>query len=117
MTKTALDGRPRPRTGGLWHVWWGFRVRVGGAGSLEVMPAGQASHGRCCLGGWPLGGEKSAGRRARERVKVFVAQSCLILCDPMDCSPPGSSVHGILHARTLEWVAIPFSRGSSQPRE
>ena len=44
-------------------------------------------------------------------------QSCLTLCDPMDCSPPGSSVHGILQARTLEWVAIPFSRGSSQPRD
>ena len=38
------------------------------------------------------------------------------VCEPMDCSPPGSSVHGILPARTLEWVAIPFFRGSSQPR-
>ena len=46
-----------------------------------------------------------------------VAQSCLILCDPVDCSPPGSSVHGICQARTLEWVAIPFSRGSSWPRD
>ena len=48
---------------------------------------------------------------------LCVAQSCPTLCDPMDCSPPGSSVHGILQARTLEWVAIPFSRGSSQPRD
>ena len=48
--------------------------------------------------------------------KVLVAQSCLTLCDPMDCSPLGSSVHGILQARILEWVAISFSRGSSQPR-
>ena len=39
------------------------------------------------------------------------------LCDHMDCSPPGSSVHGVLQARTLEWVAIPLSRGSSQPRD
>ena len=46
-------------------------------------------------------------------VKVLVAQSCLILCDPMDNSPPGSSAHGILQARILEWVAMPFSRGSS----
>ena len=38
------------------------------------------------------------------------------LCDPMDCSPPGSSVHGILQTRILEWVTIPFSRGSFQPR-
>ena len=41
------------------------------------------------------------------------AQSCLTLCDPMDCSSPGSSVHGILQARILEWVATSFSRGSS----
>ena len=45
-----------------------------------------------------------------------VAQSCLTLCDPMDCSLPGSSVQGILQARILEWVAISFSRGSSRPR-
>ena len=42
-------------------------------------------------------------------------QSCPPLCDPMDCSPPGSSVHGILRARILEWVAMPSSRGSSDP--
>ena len=46
-------------------------------------------------------------------VCVLVAQSCPTLWDPMDCSPPGSSVHGILLATILEWVAIPFSRGSS----
>ena len=46
-----------------------------------------------------------------------VAQSCLTLCNPVDCSPPGSSVHGILQARILEWVAISFSRGSSWPRD
>ena len=48
------------------------------------------------------------------------SESCSVvstLCDPMDCSLPGSSVHGILQARILEWVAIPFSRGSSQPRD
>ena len=49
-------------------------------------------------------------------MKVLVAQSCLTLCNPMNCGPPGSSVHGILQAR-LEWVAILFSRGSSQPRD
>ena len=46
-----------------------------------------------------------------------VAQSCPTLCDPMDCSLPSSSVHGILQARILEWVAISFSRGSSRPRD
>ena len=45
--------------------------------------------------------------------KVLVAQLCPTLCDPMDCSPSGSSVHEILQARILEWVAIPFSRKSS----
>ena len=48
---------------------------------------------------------------------VKVTQSCPTLCDPMDCSQPGSSVHGILQARILEWVASLFSRGSSQPRD
>ena len=43
--------------------------------------------------------------------------SCIRLCDPMDYSPPGSSVHGILKARILEWVAISSLRGSSQPRD
>ena len=47
----------------------------------------------------------------------WVAQLCLILCDPMDYSPRGSSVHGILQAGILEWVAIPLSRDSSQPRD
>ena len=45
-----------------------------------------------------------------------VAQSCLTLCDPLDCSPPGSSVHGIFQTRVLEWVAISFCWRSSQPR-
>ena len=44
-------------------------------------------------------------------------QSCLTLCDPRDGSPPGSSVHGILQARILEWVAVPSSRGSSHSRD
>ena len=45
----------------------------------------------------------------------LVAQSRPTLCDPVDCSPPGSSVHGILQARILEWVAMPSSKGSSRP--
>ena len=51
------------------------------------------------------------------KVKVLFAQSCLTLCDPMDCSLPGSSVHGILQTRILQWAAIPFSKGSSQSRD
>ena len=49
--------------------------------------------------------------------KELVTHSCPTLCNPMDCSPPGSSVHGILQARLLEWVAMPSSRGSSRPRD
>ena len=45
------------------------------------------------------------------------AQSCLTLCDPMDCSTPGSSVHGIFQARILKWVAISSSRGSFRPKD
>jgi len=50
-------------------------------------------------------------------VSVLATQSCLILCNPMDYSLPGSFVHGILQTRILEWVTIPFSRGSSRPRD
>ena len=49
---------------------------------------------------------------AKKVLCVLVSQSCPTLCDPMDCTPPGSSVHGILQAKTLEWVAISFFRGS-----
>ena len=51
------------------------------------------------------------------KVKVLVAQSCPTLCNPMDYRPPGSSVHGILQTRILEWVVTAFSRGSSWPRD
>ena len=50
-------------------------------------------------------------------MKVLVTQLCPTLCNPMDCSPPGSSVHGILQARILGWVAMPSSRRSFQPRD
>ena len=48
---------------------------------------------------------------------LYQLSQCPTLCNPMDCSPPGSLVHGILQAWILEWVAIPFSRGSSLPRD
>ena len=61
---------------------------------------------------------RGGGRRDVGKVCVlgFVAQLCLTLCDPTNCSPPGSSVHGILQGKILEWVNIPFSKVSSQPR-
>ena len=51
------------------------------------------------------------------KVKALVTKSCRMLCDPVDCSSPGSSDHGILQAKILEWVAISFSRESSWPRD
>ena len=51
------------------------------------------------------------------KVRVKVTQLCPTLCDPMNCSLPSTSVYGIIQARILEWVAIPFSRGSSQARD
>ena len=52
-----------------------------------------------------------------QSVMCLVAQWCPTLCDPMDCSLPGSSIHGIFQARILEWVAVPFSRVSSESRD
>ena len=51
------------------------------------------------------------------KVKVKVTQLYPTLCDPLDYNLPGSSLHGIVQARVLEWIAIPFSRGSAQPRD
>ena len=62
-------------------------------------------------------GSPTKARQRSQIPEVKVSPSCPTLCDPMDCSQPGSSVQGILQARILEWVAIPFSRGSSQPRD
>ena len=58
----------------------------------------------------------SVNFETKEWKESEVAQLCPTLCDPMDCSLSGSSIHGIFKARILEWVAISFSRGSSRPR-
>ena len=60
--------------------------------------------------------KEESEKASLRRVKSEVAQSCPTLCDPMGCILPGFSIHGIFQARILEWVAISFSRGSSQPR-
>ena len=65
----------------------------------------------------PLGScEKADSGSSGSRCVLLCAQSCLTLYDPMDCSPPASSVHGLFQARILECVAISYSRGSSRPR-
>ena len=53
----------------------------------------------------------SAAHKQMSQVKVLAAQLCPTLCDPVDCNPPGSFIHGILQARILEWVAIPLPQG------
>ena len=68
-----------------------------------------------CLVGASLGGSKGLGEWWKVESESEVAQSCPNLCYPMDCSPPDSSVHGILQARILEWVAVSFSKRGSQP--
>ena len=72
-----------------------------------------------CASGWPniytLTDLQISFRKEKKEKKSL--QSCLTLCDPVGYSPPGSSVHGILQARLLEWVAILFSRESFEPRD
>ena len=69
----------------------------------------------CLVDSLPLSHQGSPVYTFLKYVKLKVTQSCLTLCDPVDCSPPGSSVHGILQARILEWVAISFSRDLPNP--
>ena len=65
----------------------------------------------------PKGTQDMKTQIAGELRSALVTQSCLTLCSPMDCSLPGSSVHGIFQARILEWAAISSSKGSSCPRD
>ena len=62
-------------------------------------------------------GQWSRIQLVEDCVHAKLLQSCPTLCNTMDCSPPGSSVRGILQARKLEWIAVSYSRGSSQPRD
>ena len=68
-------------------------------------------------GGESIGTSASASVLSTNAAAAKSLQSCLALCNPIDVSPPGSPVPGILQARILEWVAMPFSRGFLQPRD
>ena len=92
---------------------WNIRVPLGTYGFPGCFRTRGFSAGPGCVWVRPA----KLGVNSTGAIKVLVAQSCPTLCDPMDCHPPGSSVHGILQARILEWVAMPFSRGSSQTRD
>ena len=85
------------------------------ARALDPAPAASVTHrGRCPYPSW---GNRIENKPAVKQNCCLVAQSCLTHCDPMECSLPGSSVHGILQARILECVSMPSSRRSSPPRE
>ena len=84
------------------------RSRVTDVGNKHTVPRGQMEEGETGKLGWHV-------CNATYKMRVLVAPLRLTVCDPMDCSPPGSSVRGIHQARILEWVTIPFSWGSSRP--
>ena len=88
-------------------------------GSMHVRGGGLIENPDKCAGDVQvIWGESDWREMNSARLKkALVAQSCPTLCDPMDRSPPSSSVHGILQARIVDWIAIPFPRGSSQPRD
>ena len=117
MLGKTEDGRRREQRG--WHhhghewtwvwvnsgSWWW----TGRPGMLQSMGSQSIRHN------WAT--ELTECIKKERKKDSEVAHSCPTLCNPIDCSPPGSSVHGILQARILEWVAVSFSRGSSQPRD
>ena len=117
LSRAHLNPMPR------WTVWTRHplsppRPRSGGQTGLDrgqapATPGGAQGFllGITCL---PFHVSRAAFRKGKESA---VAQSCLILCDPTDCSLPASSVYGIFQARVLEWAAISFSRGSSWPKD
>ena len=83
-----------------------------GCEEKETQVQGWRTVNWCSHCGKPYGGFSTVLKRT-----IVCVPPCPTLCDPTDCSPPGPSVHGISQARMLEWVAIPFYRGSSWPRD
>ena len=103
-----------------WYYGGQSLIRVCFLAVYSFLP----SPAHCCLSGWVLGAFNANILspvwlliKNIEWVSECVAPFCPTLYDPVDCSPPDSSVHGILQARILEWVAVPFCRGSSLPRD
>ena len=88
----------------LYKLFWRFQQLKDGL-EWNVFP----------LRWWVVKPDLGMGSEVKKWSKV--AQSCPTLCNPMDCNPPSSSIHGVLQARILEWVAISFSRGSFRPRD
>ena len=91
-----------------WTWVWASSGRWWRTGKSDVLRS---------IGSQSVGHDWATEQHFSMKVKVLVTQSRLTLCGPMDYSPPGSSVHGILQARILEWVAFPSPGESSQPRD
>ena len=92
------------------HKFWGLRLNhlIGEGGWILFCLPGKET--------WQMIYDSTSSNHLLI-VLCLVTHLCLTLCDPMDCSLPSSSVHGILQARILEWVAMPSSKGYSQPRD
>ena len=84
---------------------------------IELLLCIQCSSSISHAGDLEVSKEKCASVHLHIEERKLIAQSCLTLCEPMDCGPPGSSVHGVLQARILEWVAISFFSGSFPSRD
>ena len=111
-SETKMRGVQQESQERYYHILWDPTQR----------PHGHSCHQcDCCRrqgkGGLQWGPQTEGAKAGVSEVQVLVAQSYPTLCNPMDCSLPGSSVHGILQARILKWVALPFSRGSSWLRD
>ena len=120
---TRQDWRQEKKGTIEWEMV-GWHHQLYGHEFKQAPGIGDGQGGRACCSAW---GHRELDMTERlnwakasvilKIVKVLVAQPCPTLCDPMDCSLLGSSVHGIFQARILEWVAIPFLRGSYWPRD
>ena len=98
-----------PRDGGAW--WAAIRGVTQRRTRLKQLSSSSSSSSRTAYGLlWWLSGKESTCHAGERKKESEVTQSCPTLCDPVDCSLPGSSVHGIFQAIVLEWVAIPLPR-------
>ena len=101
----------------------GWRHWLDGRESEWTLGVGDGQGGLACCNSWGCKESNTTERLIWSEVWVVACvrakllKSCPTLCNPMDCSLPGSSIHGILQARVLEWIAMPSSRGSSWPRD
>ena len=107
----------------LCDRWWGIRSVFCCFSPLTVVKAFVNAATPVPGDAWEMGGMLKEWQLGIAAVRDFCCYGCLVtmlcptLCEPVDCSPPGSSVRGILQATILEWVAISFSRGSSWSRD